>query len=335
MSALPILPEPLADRHGRRFGSLRIGVTAACDFRCVYCLPADYRTFVHGPELLTYGEIARVAAVAVRLGMSRIRLTGGEPLVRPRLPELVGRLAAPAGVGELALTTNGARLPRHAADLKAAGLTGVNVSLDALDRAVAERLARRDVLPLVLAGIDAALAAGLEVKLNAVVIRGVNDDQVRSLVAFAASRGCVMRFIEYMPMGTVRADLPDATVPAARLREILAADYDLRPDPTHDPSAPARRYVCRRTGARVGFIASVSESFCGACDRMRLTAEGSLRPCLHQNVGVDLRGRLRAGCTDDDLAAAFAEAARLKWAGHHMTADRPQFSDREMVTIGG
>ena len=329
--ALPIL----RDSHARTFRSLRVSLTPACNFACVYCRPADHRTFRHGSDLLSLGEVARVVRVAAGLGFRKVRLTGGEPLVRPHVPDLVADLKAIPAIREVALTTNGSLLPRHAQRLRGAGLTRVNVSLDSLNRETAAKLAGRDVLAEVLAGLDAAALADLPVKLNVVPVRGVNDHEAADLVAYGAARGWEVRFIEYMPMGAVARTLPDATVPSAELRERLAACFDLRPDPDVPASDPARGWVCERTGARVGFISSLTEHFCAACDRMRLTAEGQLRPCLHQDAGVDLRGPLRSGADDGELADLFREAAGLKWAGHEMTAAAPRFSARDMISLGG
>lgn len=344
-ASLPILHAPpagrLEDRHGRTFRSLRVSLTPACNFACVYCRPADHRTFRHGTDLLSLGEIARVVRVAAGLGFAKVRLTGGEPLVRPHVPDLVEDLKAIPGIRRVAVTTNGSLLPRHAARLAAAGIDGVNVSLDSLDRDTAARLAGRDVLDEVLAGLDAAQAAGLRVKLNVVPVRGVNDHEAVELVRYGAARGWEVRFIEYMPMGQVGqtfgggGGLPDATVPTAELRDRLSAAFDLAPDPAVPASDPARGWVCRRSGARVGFISSLTEHFCAACDRMRLTAEGELRPCLHQDAGVDLRGPLRDGADDAALADLFAAAASRKWAGHEMTAATPRLVARDMISLGG
>ena len=325
----------LRDNHARTFRSLRVSLTPACNFACVYCRPADHRTFEHGSDLLSLGEIARVVGVAARLGFRKVRLTGGEPLVRPHVPDLVADLKSLPGVRQVALTTNGSLLPRHAKRLKAAGLDRANISLDSLDRDAAAKLAGRDVLEEVLAGLDAAAAAGLAVKLNVVPVRGVNDHEAVELALFGAARGWEVRFIEYMPMGKVARSLPEATVPSAELRARLAERFDLRPDPAVPASDPARGWVCRRSGARIGFISSLTEHFCAACDRMRLTAEGQLRPCLHQDVGVNLRDPLRDGADDAALAGLLQRAADLKWAGHEMTAATPRFSDRDMISAGG
>ena len=330
---------PLRDGHGRGFAKLRVSLTPACNFRCTYCRPATGVPLPAAGELLSYDEIVRTARVAATLGMRRVRLTGGEPLVRPNVAGLVRRLLQETGVEDVGLTTNGSLLPRHAASLAKAGLAGVNVSLDTLDRAAAARLARADVLASVLAGIDAALDAGLAVKLNAVVMPGVNDspDDLANLAIYATSRRCELRFIEYMPMGQSGRDNGGtaATVTAAQIRRRLAlAGVNLTPLPRAEPSDPSAPWQ-GEGGLRVGFIHSVSDGFCAACDRMRLTATGGLRPCLHQDAEVDLRRVLRNSGDDVDIAQAFAEAARLKWAGHRMTALTPLMVRREMVTLGG
>ncbi len=315
-----------------------MSLTHACNFRCTYCRPATGVAVPPTDELLSFDEIVRVCRVAVGLGMRRMRLTGGEPLVRPGVADLVRRLRD-VGVESVGMTTNGSLLPGHAPDLAAAGLAGVNISLDTLDRQQAAELARADVLPTVLAGIDAALDARLAVKLNTVLMPGVNDspDDLLALVRFAGEKRVPLRFIEYMPMGqsgTANGGTT-ATLTAAQIRRRLAtAGIELAPQPRPDPTDPAAPWATV-DGQSIGFIHSVSDHFCGACDRMRLTAEGGLRPCLHQDAEVDLRRPLRQGGTDDDIAATFTQAAALKWAGHQMNATVPLTVRREMVTIGG
>ncbi|MEM9700927.1 MAG: radical SAM protein, partial [Planctomycetota bacterium] len=237
MKTLPILaasgpcPAELGDLHGRRFRSLRISLTPACNFACVYCRPADHRTFEHGSDLLSLEEIARTVRVAASLGFRKVRLTGGEPLVRPRIAEFVAEISAVPGIRQIALTTNGSLLRRHAERLRNAGLHRVNVSLDSLERQTAAKLAGGDVLEQVLDGLQAAADVDLPVKLNVVPIRGVNDHEALDLVAFGAERGWEVRFIEYMPMGRVAAalgagrGLPSATVPTRELRERLSARF--------------------------------------------------------------------------------------------------------------
>jgi len=328
----------LFDSHGRIISYLRISVTDRCNFRCVYCMPADGISLVPKRELLSFEEIARVARVGAGLGLVNVRLTGGEPTVRAELHKLVAMLAAIEGIGEIAMTTNAARLDELAGPLKRSGLTRVNISLDTLDAGRAAEIARRDILPAVLRGIDAAVSVGLgPLKFNTVVMRGVNDDQLPDLVDFAQERGAQMRFIEYMPMGDARFDGHNRTVTAGEMLQKLRGRFDLVPEPAHPAhgSDPARAWVCQRTGARVGLITSISDNFCSSCNRMRLTAEGGLRPCLHQDAEVDVRQVLRGPGDDAAVADAYRRAAALKWAGHRMTAFVPLYSRKEMVAIGG
>lgn len=300
-------------------------------------MPAEGIALSPREHLLSFEEIARVARVASTLGLKKIRLTGGEPTVRRDLPQLIAMLRAISGVAEIAMTTNGARLEEMAHPLKDAGLDRVNISLDTLQPERARELTRRDTHDDVLRGIDAAVEAGLTpLKLNAVVMRGVNDDELPELVRFACERGAEMRFIEYMPMGMARRDERNITVTASEMLERLAPHFDFRHDTTSTQIGdPSRVWVCRRSGARVGFITSMSEHFCDTCNRMRLTAEGGLRPCLHQDAEVDVRQVLRSGGSDEELVVAFRQAASLKWAGHHMNDVIPLYSAKEMVAIGG
>ncbi len=329
----------LTDNHNRIISYLRVSVTDRCNFRCVYCMPADGIELSPKSHLLTFEEIARVAGVGASLGLLKIRLTGGEPTVRRDLPQLVRMLSAIPGIREIAMTTNASRLQELAQPLKDAGLHRVNISLDTLRRERARDIARRDFFDAVQHGIEAAIRVGLTpLKFNAVVMRGVNDDELPDLVRFAHGRGAAMRFIEYMPMGAARFDGRNQTVTQSEMLERLRPHFDLERATSGSGNAendPARGWVCRRSGARVGFITSMSEHFCDTCNRMRLTAEGELRPCLHQNAGVDVRGVLRDGGDDCDIAAAFRQAASLKWAGHRLTDVIPLFSVREMVSIGG
>lgn len=331
------MPE-LRDSFSRLISYLRISVTDRCNFRCVYCMPAEGIAVLPREQILSFEEIARIVRVGVSLGLHKIRLTGGEPTVRADLPVLVRMLRSIDGVGEISMTTNAARLEILAPELKAAGLDRVNISLDSLNRQKAAELARRDVLPDVIAGIEAAVDMRLmPLKFNAVVIRGVNDHELPDLLRFARRYEAEMRFIEYMPMGDARFDVHNAqTVPTsemiARLRE---AGFDLTRDDSRDPHDPARGWRCQRTGARAGFISSITQHFCDTCNRMRLTAEGGLRPCLHQDAEVDVRQILRTGGGDEQIREAFERAAGMKWAGHRMTQLVPLFSRKEMIAIGG
>lgn len=327
----------LRDRFNRVLSYLRISVTDRCNFRCTYCLPAEGIDWKPRSEILSFEEITRVADAGAGLGLTKIRLTGGEPTVRANLPMLVGMLRAIPAVRELAMTTNASRLDQLAAPLRQAGLDGVNISLDSLRPEVANAIARREVFTAIQRGIDAAGAAGLKIKFNAVVARGVNDAELCDLVHFAHARGAEMRFIEAMPMGQTAAAQRAAYVSTEEMRQNLARDFHLEREATS--SDPARGWRCTRTGARVAFISSISEAFCDTCSRMRLTADGGLRPCLHQEAEEPVRALLRGGLDEanmkDGLQNAFRRAAALKWAGHHMNDFIPLHSVKDMISIGG
>lgn len=333
---------PLIDPFARRVKDLRISITDRCNFRCTYCMPEEGMQWLPRDEVLSYEEIARIARVCVeRFGFEAIRITGGEPLIRAHVVRLFEMLA-PLGV-DLALTTNGVKLPEMAHDLKAAGLNRVNISLDSLRRERFLAMTRRDELDRVLAGIDAAIDAGLApVKVNAVVIRGVNDDEVVDLAAFAREKGVGMRFIEFMPLDADDAWDNSQVMPA---REIIARINERFPlhraTTTPGHIQPADRYVYDDGIGDVGVIASVTEPFCGNCDRVRITAEGRFRTCLFAVDEFDLRAIVRADAPadaellDDRLAEAIAGAVGTKWAGHKIGAQDFVRPDRSMSQIGG
>ena len=332
----------LCDNHNRVITYLRISVTERCNFRCVYCMPAEGIELLPRDELLTFEEITRLARVASTLGLTKIRLTGGEPTVRKDLPQLIKMLREIEGIREIAMTTNAARLEVLAHPLKQAGLDRLNISLDTLQRERMQHISRRDLYHQVLEGIDAACEY-FPVKFNCVAMRGVNDDEFCDLLQFAHERTAQMRFIEYMPMGEARFDSHNKFISAIEMRERLSSRFSLEPEYScdspltthHSPTDPTRNWVCRKSGARVGFITSISEHFCDTCNRMRLTAEGGLRPCLHQDAEVDVKRLLRLGDDDETIAQAFRDAANLKWAGHHINDAIPLYSAKEMVAIGG
>jgi cyclic pyranopterin phosphate synthase len=328
------------DTLGRPLRDLRISVTDRCNFRCTYCMPKevfgrDYR-FLDRRELLTFEEIARLARVFVSLGTRKVRITGGEPLVRRELERLVEQLAV-LDV-DLTLTTNGSLLPAKARSLADAGLRRVTVSLDALDDATFRALNDVDFpVDRVLAGIDAAVEAGLPVKVNAVVKRGANDDQVVPMAAFFKERGQTLRFIEYMDVGHTNGWRLDDVVPAAEIVAALDAAFGVEPvDPSYRGEV-AQRWRYRDGSAEVGVIASVTQPFCGDCTRARLSAEGRLFTCLFAVRGTDLRALVRRGDSDDELAAAVAgiwrrRADRYSELRSAATAGLPKV---EMSYIGG
>ena len=327
------MSEQLLDSFGRVHRDLRISVTDRCNFRCTYCMPAEGLDWVPREELLTFEEIARVARVMVeRYGVNGIRLTGGEPTVRARLPVLVEMLAS-LGV-DLAMTTNGVTLPLLAGELRRAGLGRVNISCDSLRADRFARLARRDELGRVLEGIDAAIDAGFSpIKVNCVVMRGVNDDEIGDFVAFGRSKGVEVRFIEFMPLD---ADGIWTSGTVVGVEEILARVNAACPVvPVGRTSAPATRFRFLDGSGSVGIVSSVSDSFCSTCDRVRLTADGQFRNCLFAVDETDLRSLLRSGADDDEVAAAIEGSVAAKWAGHQI--NRVQFirPRRSMSQIGG
>ena len=324
---------PLIDPFGRTVRDLRISVTDRCNLRCRYCMPAEGMDWLPRDDLLTFEEITRVARICVeRFGFDGIRLTGGEPTVRAHLPVLVEMLA---GLGvDLAMTTNGASLRLLADDLERSGLRRVNVSCDSLRRERFAEITRRDALAQVLDGIDAAVDAGLDpVKVNCVLMRGVNDDEIVDFAAFGRERGVGVRFIEFMPLDADGAWGPEVVVPAAEVVDRIDAVFPL--EPVRRGPAPATRYRYRDGRGEVGVIASVTQPFCGSCDRVRLTADGQFRNCLFAVAETDLRARLRGGAGDDEVASAIAADVGRKWAGHsigQVTFIRPS---RSMSQIGG
>ncbi|HET7311379.1 MAG TPA: GTP 3',8-cyclase MoaA [Mycobacteriales bacterium] len=326
----------LVDRFGRVHADLRVSLTDKCNLRCTYCMPAEGLDWLPSPDLLTDDEVVRLVSVAVtQLGITSVRLTGGEPLLRRGLLDIVGRLAALEPRPKLALTTNGIGLGRLAGDLAAAGLDRVNVSLDTLRHDRFRQMTRRDRLDDVLAGLDAAAGAGLvPVKVNAVLMRGVNDDEALDLLKFCVDRGYQMRFIEQMPLDAQHGWNRDQMVTAEEILDALGAAHTLSPVAARG-SAPAEEFVIDGGPATVGVIASVTKPFCAACDRVRLTADGQLRNCLFAREESDLRGPLRSGATDTELATRFRASIAGKRAGHGI--DDPTFlqPDRPMSAIGG
>ncbi len=324
---------PLVDGFGRVHRDLRISVTDRCNFRCVYCMPEEGMAWTPREEILTFEEIERIARVLVqRFDFDSIRLTGGEPTVRARLPVLVDKLAA-LGV-DLSMTTNAATLGLMADDLAAAGLGRINISIDSLraDRFLA--LTRRDSLAQVLGGIDAAVVAGFDpVKVNVVLMRGVNDDEIGDFARFGREKGVQVRFIEFMPLDADGAWSADQVVSRDEIVATVAAEFPLEAvGRDHDP-AERHRYLDGR--GEIGVISSVTDAFCGSCDRVRLTAEGGLRNCLFALDEVDLRALLREGGTDDDLAEAITANVAAKWAGHQINQVHFIRPAKSMSQIGG
>ncbi|MFT5203294.1 MAG: cyclic pyranopterin phosphate synthase [Candidatus Aldehydirespiratoraceae bacterium] len=327
------MTEQLIDGFGRVHRDLRISVTDRCNFRCAYCMPEEGMQWQRREDLLTFEEIERVARIMVeRYGVDGIRLTGGEPTVRAKLPLLVEKLAA-LGV-DLAMTTNGVTMPLLAADLKAAGLRRVNISLDSLRADRFEELTRRDELQRVLDGIDAAKAAGFDpVKINVVVMKGINDDEVLDFAHFGRDNDVVVRFIEFMPLDADKIWNNDKVLTQDEILTTLRTEFEL--EPVERTSAPASRWRYTDGGGEIGVVASVSQSFCDTCDRVRITADGQFRNCLFATDETDVRALLRDESDDDVIADALARSVASKWAGHQINQVHFIRPRRSMSEIGG
>jgi len=328
----------LADRFGRVATDLRVSLTDRCNLRCTYCMPEEGLDWLAKPELLTDDEVVRLVSVAVQhLGVQEIRFTGGEPLLRRGLVGIVARTTELTPRPEVSLTTNGIGLARQAQALKDAGLDRVNVSLDTVQQDTFIQLARRDRLKDVLAGLDAAQAAGLTpVKVNAVLMRGVNDQQAPQLLEYCLERGYELRFIEQMPLDAQHGWNRATMVTADEILEQLSDRFDLEPtDAATRGSAPAESFTVRGGPQTVGIIASVTRPFCGDCDRVRLTADGQVRDCLFARTESDLRSALRGGADDEELADRWRRAMRNKLPGHGINDPSFLQPTRPMSAIGG
>lgn len=328
----------LIDGFGRVATDLRVSLTDRCNLRCTYCMPPEGLEWLPKPELLTDDEVVRLVRIGVELlGITEVRYTGGEPLLRRGLPEIVKATAELHPRPQVSLTTNGIGLARLAATLKEAGLDRVNVSLDTLDAAVFQQLSHRDRLPDVLAGLDAAAAAGLgPVKVNTVLMRGMNDHEAVPLLRFCLDRGYQLRFIEQMPLDPQHGWTRESMITADEILGTLTQEYDLVPEgPEVRGSAPAETFLVNGGPAKVGVIGSVTRPFCGDCDRVRLTADGQIRNCLFAREESNLRDAMRAGADDKELAARWEAAVATKRPGHGI--DDPSFlqPSRPMSAIGG
>ena len=330
----------LTDGYGRTATDLRVSLTDRCNLRCSYCMPAEGLEWLPAAEVLSDSEIARLVGIGVRmLGITTVRLTGGEPLLRKNLEQLVAELATLEPRPAIALTTNGIGLARRAGALAAAGLDRINISLDTLDAATFARLARRPRLPDVLAGVSAAKGAGLQpVKINTVLMRGINDHEAVDLLRWAMAEQVQLRFIEQMPLDAQHAWQRTEMITADEIRARLGQDYQLVEDPADAAargSAPAELFRVAGTDYSVGIIASVSKPFCGACDRVRLTSDGQVRNCLFSRTESDLRTPMRAGASDEELVERWITAVASKLPGHGINDPAFLQPDRPMSAIGG
>ena len=327
------MPDSLTDRFGRRIEYVRLSVTDRCDLRCSYCMPIGFRDFEEPRDWLTFDEIERVIRIFGELGTRRIRLTGGEPLVRKNLPMLVQRLAALPGIEDLSLSTNATRLAKHARDLKQAGISRINVSLDSL-RADRFKSITQGKLDKVLDGLMAAKAAAFHpIKINMVVMQGVNDDEVEDMVNFCLEHDFTLRFIETMPVGDTGRAARGHYVSLATIKTRLANQFELLPA-TMPGGGPARYVQVANTNLRIGFITPISQHFCDTCNRVRLAVDGTLYMCLGQNDKYELRPLLRAGISDAELQQHILQAIELKPERHEFN-DKPETVVRFMSMTGG
>jgi GTP 3',8-cyclase len=325
----------LHDKFGRQITDLRISVTDRCNFRCVYCRSANPENYRDHDEILSWPELDRLARIFLSLGIRKIRVTGGEPLVREGVEDYIARLHA-LGVEDLSMTTNGHLLAERCERLIQSGLRRINISLDSLDQARFEKITRTKSFTTVMGSIDAAQNSRLApVKINAVLVRGINDDEVEAFAAFARERGVIMRFIEYMPLDADRHWSRGLVVPAAEIHRRIHAQWPLQQIP-HEPSETARKYrFADGAPGEIGLIAPVTQPFCGHCSRIRLTADGKLRTCLFSKEDHDLRALLREGASDEDLVTYIRSIVMEKEEGHRI--NEPDFvpPSRTMVFIGG
>jgi cyclic pyranopterin phosphate synthase len=329
--------QPLVDTYGRLHDNLRISVTDRCNIRCFYCMPEEDVKYAPREEILSFEEIERFARVAVSLGVTKIRVTGGEPLVRKDLPVLMAKLCAIPGVHEVGLTTNGVLLARHAQALYDAGLRRLNVHLDTVDRERFLKITRRDDLGKVLEGIETAQRIGFErIKINTVAVKNLVEPDILPLARYGREKGIEIRFIEFMPLDSQGLWARENVLSADEIIERLSREISpLVEIPDRDPRAPATEYRYADGVGRVGFIASVTRPFCLNCNRVRLTSDGKLRYCLFAIEETDIRALLRNGAPDTEIAATISETVHKKWLGHEINSAKFVAPPRPMYAIGG
>lgn len=327
---------PLQDSFGRNIGDLRLSVTDRCNFRCRYCIPNEKVEWIPTAALLTDDELERLVRIFASFGVAKLRITGGEPLLRPRLAALLERFHTIDGIDELALTTNGQSLREHLPALRSAGLRRINISLDTLDPLKFRAMTLRDAFHSVVESIDAAKNAGFEdVKVNAVIIRGINDDEVLEFARFARENALTVRFIEFMPLDSGHSWSMDQVVSGEEIVRKIKSAYTLVAQDPRTSSETAKRFRFADSAGEIGVIASVSAPFCGNCNRLRVTSDGQLRTCLFSRHEYDLRGVMRAGASDDELAEFISQAVWRKEAGHRIGQRDFVQPERTMSFIGG
>lgn len=328
---------PLTDKFGRVHDNLRISVTDRCNIRCFYCMPEEGVRFMDREDILTFEEIERFVRAAVPLGITKLRITGGEPLVRRDLPHLIERLSAIEGIRDIALTTNGVLLEKQACDLYKAGLRRLNIHLDTLDRERFKLITRRDDLPRVMAGIDEAVRVGFQkIKLNVVAVKDLIEPDIIPMALYCRERGFEPRFIEFMPLDSQALWGRRKVLTADEMIAMISREIGpLEAVPDADPRAPATEYRYLDGGGTLGFIASVSKPFCLNCNRIRLTSDGKLRYCLFAIDETDVKGLLRAHASDDEIAAVIRQNVSEKWLGHEINSVKFVPPPRPMYAIGG
>lgn len=327
---------PIVDSFGRVHTNLRVGVTDRCNIRCFYCMPENVK-FLPQRDVLSFEEIERLVRILASLGVDRVRITGGEPLVRSEIWKLISMIRAIDGIRDIAMTTNGLLLAEQAEKLKSAGLDRLNVSLDTVDPAVFERITRRQGLDKVLSGIAVAQQVGFEnIRINAVSIAGITETEIVPLAKFAREQNLELRFIEFMPLDADKAWQTQQVLSGADVREVIASEIgSLVPSKRTNPSQPAIDFRYAEGGGSVGFINSVTEQFCSSCDRMRITAEGKFRNCLFSSVEWDVRSALRSGADDAELERLIRECVAAKKLGHGTNEGEFLRPDKAMYQIGG
>jgi len=323
----------LIDRFGRRVSYLRLSVTDRCDLRCSYCLPKGFSGFEEPENWLRFNEIERVVAAFARMGVSRLRLTGGEPLLRRHLPQLVAQLSNLPGLQDISLSTNATQLHKHALALRAAGISRINVSLDSLDKACMEQITGRDSFGRIMAGLQAGKNAGFDpIKLNMVVMRGVNDHEIMRMAQYCFEEGFILRLIEAMPMGNTGRNSQYMNIDPIRAQ--LVQSFNLQPAATELGGGPARYWSTQDGKGTIGFISPISQHFCATCNRVRLSVDGTLYMCLGQEDKFELRPLLRAGISDSELESALRTAIELKPERHEFN-EQPNKIIRFMAQTGG
>lgn len=320
---------PLIDPYGRTIDYVRLSVTDRCDFRCVYCMPKDIK-FLPKPQVLSLEELNRIGETMIELGIRKIRLTGGEPLVRKDIMEVINHLGGFVGtdLDELTMTTNASQLDRFAGDLYSAGVRRLNVSLDTLDPEIFNKIARTAKFEKVLSGIDTGLRAGLKIKINMVALKGVNDHEIQAMLKWCGTKGMDLSLIETMPVGPVDGLRSDQYLPLPKVKEALSKDFTLTKS-DHSTAGPSRYYDVKETGTRIGFITPLSENFCASCNRIRITCTGQLYMCLGQNDKADLLEVLRTSNSNEPLKAAIREAISRKPEAH----DFNKFQDLGIAAV--